>query len=528
MLRKVRKISSDFCTKSEFVKQIFNFVKKFQVIPVAFFMKNIQKTGVIIAFISLLPSFFAHANPPISIIPITPTTVQNPNSGSTNVEYLVTNQMRNAHTFTIIYNSAFIQNISDDKCKSPFRLQPKASCVLSLNIDRSLLTSLSRGLKVCLTKSPSDDSPSPVMCTRPSESHIMKVTTLDPHFPYGATPVGDVGVSSDYYATPETMLGSWAMIQAVSMDTQESVLPSFLSDQNTVYAVGTAAIGSALGIEGCDTGCNVLNGYCFALKFNDKQSYPYMIFQSVNIGANPNSFDIYMAGGGSGAFPDYCRTFWGTHNHVMWANNIQNSTCEEYFGDYSSINSNYSVTYKGVTYTAKSTLQNACTYASLAKTGFNIQNFSNVSVVLVTCPTSLMQITGVEIPASITTVGNQSIHNLSTLKDSDFAASTIQNLTTTQMQDCKTPSSGYIGNVLVSVPNYEASISADLTAHLLNGAPPSTNYCQDHSGVSFCIWNNGQSSGGGTYCNTDRALCISCGNNSKWCVCNGNILNGCS
>lgn len=278
---------------------------------------------------------------------------------------------------------------------------------------------------------------------------------------------------------------------------------------------------------GCSGGCNQLNGFCFALKFNGKASYPYMIFQSVNIGANDDSFDIYMAGGGSGAFPSYCQQFWGTGPSVNWADHIENSSCAAYFGDYSAINSSYSVTYNGVVHPAKQTLQNACTFASAGQSDFNSQNWNNVTVIPVTCPQSLVQITGLQLPSSITTVGNQTIHNLSTLKESDFSASTITGITTTQMQDCKTPSSGYCNNVSVAVPNYQASISSSLTAPLLVSAPPSTTYCQIVPNAHFCSWNNGQTSAGGSYCNANAAQCLACGGGSKWCVCNGQSLVGC-
>lgn len=489
-------------------------------------MKNILKTVVMYL---LLPIVIAHSTTklPILMMPTTSTTIQNPNSGSTLTEYLVTNQMNNPHTFAIMRTAALTQNISSGKCANPFALEPYASCLLSLQINRDQLSALNGGPQVCVTKGPNDNSPGSFICTQPNQTNILTVTTLDPNFPYGSFATGNVCVSSDYYATPETMLGSWAMVQAAAMDTQGNVLPSFLSDSNTVYAVGTAAIGAQLGISNCAGGCNELNGYCFALKFNDKTPYPYMIFQSVNIGANADSFDIYMAGGGSGAFPAPCQTFWGTGGSVNWANHIQDTTCTGYFGDYSSINSTYSVTYSGVAHSAKNTLESACTYASTGQSGFNSQNWTNVSVVPVTCSTSLIQITGVELPTSITTVGNQAIHNLSTLTDSDFAPSTITPVTTTQMQDCKTPSSGYCNNVAVSVPNYEASISANLSTPLLTGTPPSNTYCQTNPGAGYCSWNNGISSAGGTYCNANASQCIGCGGGSKWCVCHGQTLAGC-
>ena len=272
------------------------------------------------------------------------------------------------------------------------------------------------------------------------------------------------------------MLGSWAMIQAVTADIQNGVLPTMFTGSNVVYAVGTAAIGDQLGLANCSGGCNQLNGYCFALQFNGPPApnYPYMIFQSVNIGANNNSFDIYMAGGGTGAFSQYCPTFWGTTN-VNWAANIENaSSCAAYFNNYQGFNSQYSVTYNGTVHSALTTLENACTFASSAVTGFNTKNWTNVAVVPVTCPKSLTQITGVEIPSTVTTVGNQPITNLANLTAQSFAKSTMTPVTTTQMQDCKTPSSGFCGNVPASQPNYEASISASLTAPLLNSSTPST------------------------------------------------------
>jgi len=279
-------------------------------------LKNILKTLVMITGVYLLSIAYVKAQPPISMMPTTSTTIQNPNSGTTLIEYLITNQMKNSHTFAMVTMAAATQNISTGKCANPFVLQPQSSCLLSLEINRNQLSVLEGGPKVCVTKGPNDNSPGSYLCTQPSQTNIPTVTTLSPNFPYGSPPTGNVCVSTDYYATPETMLGSWAMIQATTMDTQGSVLPSFLSDTNTVYAVGTAALGDQLGIASCSGGCNQLNGYCFALKFNGKTPYPYMIFQSVNIGANPDTFDIYMAGGGSGAFPAPCQTFWGTGGAV--------------------------------------------------------------------------------------------------------------------------------------------------------------------------------------------------------------------
>lgn len=479
---------------------------------------------------------FTGSQPKYTLAPATPTALHVPAFGDAVVEYQVTNQTNMTRTLTTIPVYGITQNVVSGTCSRPFTLAPKASCLLSLLVDRAQVATLS-GPVVCATAASDDPRPEVFSCSQPSQAHALTTKTLSEReissaFPYGAAPSGDVCVPANFYATPESLLGSWAMIQAVAMDSGSGALPSLFTSANTVYAVGTAALGDQLGIQNCSGGCNQLNGYCFAIKFLDKTAnYPYMIFQSVNIAANPNSFDIYMAGGGSGAFPDSCKAFWGTGTSVDWGQNIENAAppaCETYFNHFSTIQSAYSVTYNGATHDAKDTLMNACAFAS--QTEFNTQNWGQLQVVPVTCPNTLTQISGVELPSDITKVGTQTIYPLSSFQERYFTESTITGVTTTQMQDCKTPSSGYCGNVPQSVPNYQASISADLTQPLLKGPPsPSTNYCTQNPTFSggFCSWSQGQSTGGG-YCNQSQSICIGCGNQAEWCSCNAGTLSGCT
>lgn len=292
-------------------------------------------------------------------------------------------------------------------------------------------------------------------------------------FPYSAAPSGNVCVKqpSGHYATPESMLGSWAMVDAIAMDQSAGHLPKFMNQNNTVYAVGTAAVGQLLGLQNCSGGCDNLNGYCFALKFTNKTSGPnYMIFQSVNIGANPYSFDIYMAGGGSGAFSGHCTSFWG-QNVANWANHIESSSCDQYF-NFNNITSKYQVTYNGITHNAKDTLKNACNVAS--STGFNKQNWTNVIAIPVTCPIYLTQVSGIQLSSQYqASIGNSKIMPITQLKDNNFTqpvkgVKSLQ-VSTTQMQDCEAPSSSYCNkpNEQHSVPNYNASITASGTAPIL-------------------------------------------------------------
>lgn len=467
--------------------------------------KVIFKTFFLAVFFNICMSANA-ANFSITPVGNIPSSILSDNT--INVYFRVTNLTKS--TRNGYYLSSLPSNViqrfsstlySETICSNPLTLSANASCLLMLEIKgpASFNFSLCNGAS----------------CTRYSLSvDLQKEVLTDSAFPYGAAPEGNVCVSSDYYATPETMLGSWAMLQAVEMDMASGELPSSFQG-NIVYGVGTAAVGNYYGYTNCGGGCNEINGQCFAIKFNTKSTYSYMIFQSVNIGANTNSFDIYMAGGGCGAFCNSCGNFWGT-NSIPWASHILNSSCSAYFANASSINAPYSVTYNGQTHTAKNTLLDACNFASAEVSGFNTQNFDNIVFIPVTCPRALTQVTGVALPSSVQTIGTNNVPLLpiSSLTVSSFSGpNAITTATTTQMQDCKTPSSGYCGNVAVSVPNYQASISASTTIPLLTNA-----YCAKNPGkIGFCSWNSCGSSGS-DYCNTDEATCLSCGG-GQWCTC---------
>ena len=115
--------------------------------------------------------------------------------------------------------------------------------------------------------------------------------------------------------------------------------------------------------------------------------------------------------------------------------------------------------------------------------------------------------------------------------DADFDKATIT-ISTTEMEDCKTPSSGYCGissdlpNVAKSVTNYQASISATLTAPAFY-APPKGICNQFPEG--YCSWNIGIDGQGGpsSYCGKSKGACELCGGRKWWCSCSGGVLSGC-
>ncbi len=448
------------------------------------------------------------ANFEIKPVDVLPTLVRNGDTVA--AHFLVINKTSSTRTGYTLgglptnVKQIFATNLFFDRvCGNPLTLGAKKSCILSLEITGPA----SFDFSLCNKSS----------CTSSAVSVKLENKEVpDDTFPYGSAPKGNVCVSNDYYATPETMLGSWAMLKAIDNDITSGDLPSGFKGK-TAYGVGTAAVGNYYGYNNCGGGCNELNGYCFAIKFNKKTTYPYMIFQSVNIAANENSFDIYMAGGGCGAFCDSCKVFWGTDT-IPWTDHILNSSCETYFANAGNIDSKYSVTYDGTAHPAKQTLIDACAFASSDVSGFNTQNFEDITFVPVTCPTAITQVTGLALPSSIQTIGTGSVSvpliDITKLTDADFSGPTaIKTATTTQMQDCKTPSSGYCGNVASSIPNYEASISASLEKPLLTNA-----YCAKNPGVvGYCSWNNCGSSGS-DYCNQSKAICESCGGGT-WCTC---------
>jgi hypothetical protein len=387
-------------------------------------------------------------------------------------------------------------------------------------------------------------------------SGFINLSVLDVNFPYGTAPQGNVCVGQDYYATPETMLGSWAMQEAVEHDHNAGELPEFLYQAGIVYAVGTASIAERLGIPDCDFGCDEINGYCFAIQFNDPSlaNNPFMIFQSVDTAALENSFDIYLPGGGSGAFPGYCTAFWGTDGSVDWNASIQNTStpgdCLEYFNHFQPVHSDYVVIYNGMAYPARQTLIDACNFAH--DSGYNRKNFSNISVVPVTCPTALSQVTGIKQNQSVNTIGTKPIQTLNTLTLESFVTNNValtctcesppcrECTSTTQMQDCKTPSAGYCNSITpgTTVPNYEASISATLQNPILVKLPPSVNYCFNHPSFvgSFCSWDDGATNPDPGYCSQSISNCLrtdpegcSVESPAQWCTCQpGGTLANCT
>lgn len=405
--------------------------------------------------------------------------------------------------------------------------------------------------------------------------------TIGTNFPYGASPNGNIGTNGNagewknIFAPPESMLGSWAMQKAVTLDKKN--FSSWLQKQNVDYAVGTAAVGGMLNFTGCNKqgqgllGCNKLNGRCFAIKINDTLAKNrYMIFQSVNTAVGyANSFDVYMPGGGAGAAGSLlCQKFWQTKT-VSWGNNIENSSsCNKYFNNYQDVNPMYQPAYIPLNKNTfinnnKTTemLKNACEYSFSNGYFRNPQgnpNVGDINIIPIQCPISLTQITGIRLSPEIekTLAGKtvpslaeiQEPINLNTIKSNvsptgeygyncnvnwqitgntwkwvHYVSGNVNSCPImTQMQDCQPPSSSQINNMKPAnnfVVNYQAYIMAGMKKAVLSARcnRPSV-YCANiaNKGKKFCSWNTGETANGTNNCGS-QAFCTCNENGSANC-----------
>ena len=144
--------------------------------------------------------------------------------------------------------------------------------------------------------------------------------------------IGDV-----CYAPAEHTLGSFALQNALTRDltgepdeAMKTALNLINNDRTVVYAVGSAGVSPCLNNGTCDDN----NGKCYQLRVNAEATKTNkdidVIMQSVNTGL-PNSFDVFQAQGGAGAFGGdvtACDMLWGSkpEDSLFWSDHIQDST----------------------------------------------------------------------------------------------------------------------------------------------------------------------------------------------------------
>lgn len=90
-------------------------------------------------------------------------------------EYLVTNQTKITRRLVMKPIQGISQNLTFfQACSNPFTLAPGGSCRLVLNLNGALTPSVVNGGPViCKTKSASDNTPDPFLCSQPKQSDIL-------------------------------------------------------------------------------------------------------------------------------------------------------------------------------------------------------------------------------------------------------------------------------------------------------------------------------------------------------------------
>ena len=134
------------------------------------------------------------------------------------VKFLVKNLTQSTRSgYVLSQLPANVQQVfSSSFCSAPLSLKAEESCVLAFNITGPVTFDFS----LCAGAS----------CTTASASIALATQTIDSTFPYGAATSGNVCTSIDEFATPETMLGSWAMLEAVDLSIASGELTSTFSN----------------------------------------------------------------------------------------------------------------------------------------------------------------------------------------------------------------------------------------------------------------------------------------------------------
>lgn len=122
----------------------------------------------------------ATAQPILTFIPTTPTTLQVPANGVATVQYRIINPTAITRTLAMVPIVGIRQNTAEAGfCADPFILSPNESCLLTLKLDGSQVPArIALGPLVCKTKSKIDNSPNPLICAQPNSADNLNITQV--------------------------------------------------------------------------------------------------------------------------------------------------------------------------------------------------------------------------------------------------------------------------------------------------------------------------------------------------------------
>jgi hypothetical protein len=133
----------------------------------------IKWTKSIITLILILSASAIFAGQPVwTFTPLTETRLSLPFGAKATVQYRVTNQSRKPHTLMFSPVTGIRQITTAGNCSNPFYLNYQNACVLTLEVDSSLLSgNVSGGPVVC-------QQGSKILCFQPSQPDILNITQL--------------------------------------------------------------------------------------------------------------------------------------------------------------------------------------------------------------------------------------------------------------------------------------------------------------------------------------------------------------
>jgi DNA-binding beta-propeller fold protein YncE len=131
-------------------------------------------------FFSLLAPTCVNAAPDFGLDPITPTVMLLPQNSSAQVRYTVTNNTQITRQITMTPIAGVTQvTLGGGVCANPFTLTPGQSCTLILQVLGSQIPArINGGPVVCKTKSPTDNTPDPFLCSQPALVNRLNVTAI--------------------------------------------------------------------------------------------------------------------------------------------------------------------------------------------------------------------------------------------------------------------------------------------------------------------------------------------------------------
>ena len=171
-------------------------------------MKNTTLARRLLGFITvLLFSVFAKAGSPLfTLTPLTPKAIQVSVLGTALVQYRVENQSSKSHTLVMTPISGITQITNNGNCPSPFVLNAKQSCTLTLAVSGgSLAGNVQRGPIVCQQVSDGRRG----LCYQPSAVNSLNISLTSPaQYLYTGAANGNVYYSinngSTWTATPQS------------------------------------------------------------------------------------------------------------------------------------------------------------------------------------------------------------------------------------------------------------------------------------------------------------------------------------